>query len=310
MATTEPYPYPKYLELWPPYQRIPYGPGDEPRPVVFRKGDLRFDAWAPAPGNVTPSWTFVSTPYLNSGMFAVPAGGWFDPGDHPNPEPYYILSGTLHLSNPDTSDVIELKAGDASNIPAWAHHHGFNFTDEDVLIAWWVPGEMHTDLFKQKVQADTLHELGWYERDPVVLNGPHDRNEGFASRLDQLRQWPSDAAKSDVDMVKCDRSTWLHLIAGTEPRRSYLRSFWYADARIRCGELRLPARRDTQPESHPYEQVILVTAGTLVVALTGTTDVLRAEVGDVIFLPAGIEHAYMTVGPTGATAVFGMALVD
>ena len=45
------------------------------------------------------------------------------------------------------------------------------------------------------------------------------------------------------------------------------------------------------------------------VALSGTTEVLRAEVGDVIFLPAGIEHAYMTVGPTGATAVFGMAKV-
>ena len=93
-------------------------------------------------------------------MFCVPAGCWFDPGDHPNPEPYYILEGTLHLSNPDTSDVVELKAGDASNIPAWAHHHGFNFGDDDCYIAWWVPGEMHTDLFKQKVENDTLYESG------------------------------------------------------------------------------------------------------------------------------------------------------
>ena len=45
---------------------------------------------------------------------------------------------------------------------------------------------MHTDLFKQKVENDTLYELGWYERSPVVLNGDHDRNEGFPSRLDQL----------------------------------------------------------------------------------------------------------------------------
>ena len=29
-------------------------------------------------------------------------------------------------------------------------------------------GEMHTDLFKQKVENDTLYELGWYERSPVV----------------------------------------------------------------------------------------------------------------------------------------------
>ena len=86
--------------------------------------------------------------------------------------------------------MVELRPGDAANIPAWAAHHGFNFGDEDCYIAWWVPGEMHTDLFKEKVENDTLYELGWYERSPVVLNGPHDRNEGFSSRLDQLASWP------------------------------------------------------------------------------------------------------------------------
>ena len=101
--------YPKYRALWPPYQSIPYRPGEESRPTLLRADDHRFDAWAPAPGNATPSWTWVSTPHINSGMFCVPAGCWFDPGDHPNPEPYYILEGTLHLSNPDTSDVVELQ---------------------------------------------------------------------------------------------------------------------------------------------------------------------------------------------------------
>ena len=277
--------------------------------MVIRAAEQRFDAWSPGPGNVTPSWTFVSTPHVNSGMFAVPAGGWFDPGDHPNTEPYYILKGTLHLSNPDTSDVVELHAGDASNIPAWAAHHGYNFGDEDCLIAWWVPGEMHTDLFKQKVQAGTLQEIGWYERDPVVLNGPHDRNEGFASWLDHVDAWPADAPKADHDMMKLDRSRWLHLITGDDPRRTYLTSIFYADARIRCAEIRVPARRDTVPESGPYEQVLLVTSGQIVVGLTGTTEVLKADVGDVIFLPANVEHSYMNVGATSATAVVGRARV-
>ena len=108
---------PKYRALWPPYQSIPYRPGEEPRPALLRAADHRFDAWAPAPGNATPSWTWVSTPHINAGMFVVPAGCWFDPGDHPNPEPYYIVKGTLHLSNPDTSDVVELHAGDAAEHP-------------------------------------------------------------------------------------------------------------------------------------------------------------------------------------------------
>ena len=299
---------PKYRALWPPYQTIPYRPGEEPCPKLLRGSEHRFDAWAPAPGNVTPSWTWVSTPHINAGMFAVPAGGWFDPGDHPNPEPYYIVKGTLHLSNPDTSDVIELRAGDAANIPAWAFHHGYNFGDEDCYIAWWVPGEMHTDLFKQKVESDTLWELGWYERRPVVLNGGHDRHDGFDSRLDQLHAWPG-GLKTAVDMMKLDRAGWLHLITGDEPRQAYLTSFWYCDDRIRAGEMRLPARRDTKPECVPFEKVIHVLTGTLVVGITGTTDVLRAEVGDVVYLPAGAEHTFMSVGETGATAVFGMAKV-
>ena len=300
----------KYRALWPPYQSIPYKAGEEPRPTLLRAADHRFDAWAPAPGNATPSWTWVSTPHINSGVFVTPAGGWFDPGDHPNPEPYYILSGTLHLSNPDTSDVVELRPGDAANIPAWANHHGFNFGDEDCHIAWWVPGEMHTDLFKQKIENDTLYELGWYERRPVVLNGDHDRNEGFPSHLDQVDAWPSAEPKHDVDMMKLDRARWLHLITGDEPRQSYLTSFFYCDEKIRAGEMKLPARRDTKPESVPFEKVICVTAGTLVTCLTGTTDVLRAEVGDVVFLPANVEHSFLSVGPTGATAVFGMARVS
>jgi gentisate 1,2-dioxygenase len=297
--------YPKYRALSG-YQSIPCGPGEEPRAVLLHRAAHRFLAWAPAEGNITPSWTWVSTPDLWAGMFVVPAGGWFDPGDHPSPEPYYILQGTLHLSNPDTADVVELRAGDASNIPAWSNHHGFNVGDDDCLIAWWVPGEMHTDLFKQKIEDGTLDEIGWYERRPVVLNGDHDRNEGFPSRLDQLRSWPGEP-RSDVDMMKLDRAGWLHLITGDEPRQAYLTSLFYCDEQIRAGEMRLPARRDTKPESIPFEKVICVTAGTLVTCSTGTTDVLRAEPGDVVYVPADIEHSFMSVGPAGVTAVFGMA---
>jgi hypothetical protein len=41
------------------------------------------------------SWMYVSTRRVNCGVFYVQPGGWFDPGNHPGPEPYYILSGTL-----------------------------------------------------------------------------------------------------------------------------------------------------------------------------------------------------------------------
>ena len=80
MTTTTATDLKKYRALWPVYQSVPYRPGEEPRPTLLRAADHRFDAWAPAPGNATPSWTWVSTPYINSGMFAVPGGVLVRPG--------------------------------------------------------------------------------------------------------------------------------------------------------------------------------------------------------------------------------------
>jgi quercetin dioxygenase-like cupin family protein len=298
---------PKYEALWPPYHRFPFEQDEPQTPRLVRERDARFDAWAPAPGNATPSWTYVSTPAVNSGKFSVAPGGWFDPGDHPNPEVYYILKGTLHLSNPDISDVVELQAGDAALIPAWAFHHGYNFANEEVVIYWWVPGEMHTDLFKQKVEHDTLYDLGWYERKPVVLNGPHSSNPGFDSRVDTLAKWPVELPVGNMDMVRLGRERWLKFIQGSEPRQAALVSFFYADDAIRCGHVRLNGFRDTQPEVSPWEKLLYVTEGELCVKITGTPDVLKGEPGDVIFVPPGVEHSYLTTTPTGAEAVFGLA---
>ena len=137
MAATEV--FAKYEELCPWHHREPFADGVQ-EPIVLRPDDSYFVSWAPAPGNSTPGWITVSTPRVNAGVFLVQPGGWFDSGNHPGPEPYYIIKGTLHLSNPDTGDVIEVSAGEASNIPAFAYHHAHNFGDEACWIQWWVPG--------------------------------------------------------------------------------------------------------------------------------------------------------------------------
>src|SRR3954464_7371757 len=176
--------YPGYEALCPWHHRQPFGDGEQV-PRVITRADAPYSSWAPVPGNSTPSWIYVGTKRVNCGTFYVQPGGWFDPGNHPNPEPYYILKGTLHLSNPDAGDVTGLRAGGASKLPALAYHHGFNFGDEEVVILWWVPGEMHTDDFKSKIQHNELGEWRWYEREAVTLGG-RERNEGFPSQLDEL----------------------------------------------------------------------------------------------------------------------------
>jgi quercetin dioxygenase-like cupin family protein len=298
--------YPRYEELCPWHHRQPFGEGD-PHPTVIRREDAIFNSWAPAPGNSTPSWMYLSTRRMNSGVFSVQPGGWFDPGNHPNPEPYYILKGTLHLSNPDVGDVVELRAGDASNIPALAYHHGFNFGDEEVVILWWVPGEMHTDDFKSKIQNEKMGEWRWYEREAVTLGG-RERNDGFPSQLDALASWPgAQNGASEHHMMKLDRTRWLHTLQGRDPRLVALVSFFYADERIRCGEVRLPRSRETEPETSEWEKLYYVTQGNFTVNLTGTNQSLLGNAHDAIYVPPGVTHSLQAFGDEAAVALLGMA---
>jgi quercetin dioxygenase-like cupin family protein len=301
--TTE---YPGYEAICPWHHRQPFD-GVEQSPLLIGRQQSLYQSWAPAPGNSTPSWMYVSTRRVNCGVFYIQPGGWFDPGNHPGPEPYYILRGTLHLANPDTSGVIEVRAGDASNIPAFAYHHAWNFGDEVCEILWWVPGEMHTEEFKAKLDRDAANPQ-WYEGSPVMLNGPHQRNEGFPSHLDDLQGWPSATdTRAPMDMQHLPRSTWLHLLQGTDPRLTVLNSFFYSDERIRCSMVSLPAGRESQPESGDYERLLYVESGALSVNLTGTGASLLAGPSDLVFLPSFTEHSLQAIGDESVAVLSALA---
>ena len=149
-----------YEAAWPGHHRQPFMDGVQ-YPRVIRRADAGYAAWAPEDSVTQPVWCYVSTHRVNAGTFYVQPKEWFDPGNHPGPEPYYGLRGCLHLGNPDTADVIEIQAGDAANIPAFAYHIAFNFGDTEAEILWWVPGEMHTEEWKEKIHNG---EGKWYER--------------------------------------------------------------------------------------------------------------------------------------------------
>ena len=300
--------YPGYEALLPWHHRQPFD-GVEQFPCVIRREDAPYLSWSPEPGNAMATWVYVGTRRLNQGTFYVEPGHWFDAGNHPNPEPYYVLGGSLMLSNPDTSDVVQLRAGDAANIPALAFHHAWNVGPETCEILWWVPGEMHTDEFKHAISTREHGEWQWYPRRAVMLNGDHDRNDGFPSHLDDLARWPPRATtKTAVDMQHLPRSRWLHLLHGNDPRLTVLVSFFYCDEQIRCGKVTLPPGRESQPESGPWEKTLYVEEGSLSVNLTGTGTSLLAGPGDVVFLPPATEHSLQAIGDDGAAALFAEAL--
>jgi quercetin dioxygenase-like cupin family protein len=301
VTTTE---FAGYEALLPWHHRQPFdGVPQEPR--VISRSDTCYFSWSPEPGNAMATWVYVGTQRLNQGTFYVEPGHWFDAGNHPNPEPYYVLRGELMLANPDTSGVVHLKAGDAANIPALAYHHAWNVGDETCEILWWVPGEMHTDEFKHAISTRAHGEWRWYDRDAVMLNGRHYRNDGFPSHLDHLRSWPPDAPPGGpLDMQHLPRSKWLPLLQGQDPRLTILVSFFYADEQIRCGKVELPAGRESERMSWPGEKTLYVESGALSVNLSGSATSLLAGPDDVVFLPPGTEHSLQSIGDEPVSALF------
>jgi hypothetical protein len=90
--------YPGYEAICPWHHRQPFD-GVEQYPTVITRADAPVPVVVAGAGNSTPSWMYVGTKRVNCGTFYVQPGGWFDPGNHPNPEPYYIL-GNAHLPEP------------------------------------------------------------------------------------------------------------------------------------------------------------------------------------------------------------------
>ena len=97
-------------------------------------------------------------------------------------------------------------------------------------------------------------------------------------------------------------------LQGNDPRLRVLTSFFYADERIRCGEVKLPPSRESEPFAGDYELVLYVTEGDFLVNLTDTAETLKGQVGDTIFVPPNVRHSYQAMGDGPARAVFGMAL--
>ena len=296
--------YAGYEAACPWHHRQPFN-GVEQVPRVITRSDAMYLAWAPDDSVIQPCWVYVSTERVNAGTFYVQPKEWFDPGNHPGPEPYYSLGGTLLLGNPDTARVIEINAGDAANIPAFAYHIAFNLGDTEAEILWWVPGEMHTEEWKEKVHNGVGK---WYEREPVTLDGTHERNEGFASHLDDLASWPPEhPTTGPLDMQHLPRSTWLHAFEGVDRRKTILASFFYCDKRIRCAKLTMPRYGESQRNSGDYERLIYVESGTLSVNLTASGTGLIARRGEMVFVPPFTEHSLQAIEDEPVTALSAWA---
>ena len=117
------------------FGNFPFSP-DKKRPVVITKQMMKLFVYPLGDlHNSDLNWIIASTDKLYTGIYQLPPGGTFDPpGLHGGDEPYYILKGTVTLTNPETGQSVTAKEGEAIHIPRGAWHKAYNFGPETARI--------------------------------------------------------------------------------------------------------------------------------------------------------------------------------
>jgi uncharacterized RmlC-like cupin family protein len=272
---------------------FPFGPREHQVPRVIPRRSIPFASWGPDPEgrHRTPCWIYTSTEQIGFVCtMSVAPGDFFENGNHPNVETYYQMSGTLHVQNADTGQVVAVHPGDGFVMPAFEYHIGHNFSTEESVTLCCVPGESHTEEFRNNpILAEN------YGREAVTLFGRSAANDGFPSHLRHLGQWPSstypgERGKSDFTLLP--RADWLNVILGPDPHHALLASFYYSSPQLAAYSITVPPNRIGQAHTINGETVIYVQHLDLIVDVLDTGESLYAEAGDAIFIPPGVRFQY------------------
>jgi hypothetical protein len=128
-------------------------------------------------------------------MFSLAPDDFSKPGNHPNPEMYWIRMGVLWLGNPNTGQIVQLEPGDGLIIPAFQFHFGHHFGDDVVEILYMIARTTHTDEMRAKPSYDDRYQ---HFRNPIVLHRnvdfqyeKHDSwaQPGFRLQIRRVHAW-------------------------------------------------------------------------------------------------------------------------
>jgi uncharacterized RmlC-like cupin family protein len=272
---------------------FPFAQGERQVPRVIPRRSIPFTSWGPDPEgrHRTPCWVYTSTPQIGFVCtMSVAPGDFFENGNHPNLETYYQMSGTLHVQNADTGQVVAVRPGDGFVMPAYEYHVGYNFSTEESVTLCCVPGESHTEEFRNNpILAEN------YAREPVTLFGRSVANDGFPSQLRHFAQWPSSTHPTErgkSDFVLLPRSDWLNVVLGPDPYHALLASFYFSSPQLAAYSVTVPPNRIGQAHAINGETVIYVQHLDVIIDVLDTGESLYAEEGDAVFIPPGVQFQY------------------
>ena len=268
----------------------PHGPLHVPYEQVPRM------MWGDAQAGYVIDWMYPTSDNLHFTMFSLRPGAFWRHSENFLPsygadEGFYVLQGSFTLHNPETGEVVVANQGDALHLRPNTWHYGYNFTDEETVVA---------EAFAPVPPFEEFTVEGLNRAAP-----PLQRVVG--GRYDLMDDWPRSARRqNEIETLWALRpADWLHIIVGqTTPVRV---SLFVATDKLTMGYFRLLPGTVADPETHPGDECALVLRGRLHVRVAGLDETYELSERDCFFAPAGVEHQYFNLTDQAVEVVFGVA---
>ncbi|ACZ43041.1 Cupin 2 conserved barrel domain protein [Thermobaculum terrenum ATCC BAA-798] len=239
---------------------------------------------------------YVSSDLIHQLVFNLPPGGAFrHSADYRTifaaDEVYYVLSGTLVLSNPERGEVHLLHPGEYAFFRKDTWHHGFSYGETELSVL---------EIFAPPPSQGTSSA---YARTKDLLQSPS------YSQDDLIGCWPmaQDVARgrSSIRIIREPDLLWRlegkhgQLLLGIAVSTEHLT--------VGTGYL-LPGKR-SEMHSHGGDEIIYLLSGQMSVRSLHGGEQVWAELspGDAFYVPQGCPHQYYNLSGTQARFIFGVA---
>ncbi|HWQ15579.1 MAG TPA: cupin domain-containing protein [Roseiflexaceae bacterium] len=272
-----------------------------PRPTFDGPAHIPYEAarrhlWGDAVSGEVADWIYVSSEKIHQLVFGLPAGGMFRHSEAHRTvfaadEIYYVLSGVLLCSNPETGEVHRALPGEAVFFRRDTWHHAMNGS------------------------AEPLRVLEYFAPPPAQgTSGAYARTRPYLSsvrytRDELLGRWPmaQEEVRRSETMRVLREADLLWRLEGRE--RQVPVALLCSTEHLTVGRLRLLPGQHSEPQVHGGDECLYVLEGALHVRLPEAQGARWFELkpGDGFYIPQGEPHQYYNVSGAPAELIFGVA---
>ena len=271
-----------------------------PLPGSVPLADATLKLWGDEASGFVNDWIYVSNERIQQLLFSMPPGARFghSEGYRTNlgaDEIFYVLSGVLVLTNPETGEVHRLEPGDAAWFGPDTWHHGLSHGDETLRVLEFFAPPPATGSSQPYANTRPYLSEPRYADDELVGRWPAAAEEA--------------AARHTQHVVRPDEVLWR--VEGRE--QQVLVGIPLSTDKLTSGSIELLPGQRSDPRTHAGDLAGYVQVGRLNLCILDPSGNPRArqwfqsDEQDGFFVPAGTPYQLFNMTDRPVRLLFGVA---